>query len=132
MLDGCAPDANEARDLLIELAEQTGLSRPLRARLIGVPSHSLRRWEDRTRKPDKAACRLIGLTCWAVRDLGPFELFKLMMEQSNKVAADRSRTAGEHLAALASIPQLCLAQAELCLQMMAVAEANDAAKKDSA
>jgi len=132
MLDGCAPDADEARGLLIELAERTGLSRRLRARLIGVPSHSLRRWEDQTRKPDQSACRLIGLTCEAVAELGPFEIIKVMKEQSNKVAADRSRTAGERQAALASIPQLCLAEAELCLQMMAVAEANDAAKKDSA
>ena len=100
MLDGCAPDADEARALLRVLAEQTGLPRPLRARVLGVPLHSLRRWEDKSRKPDQAARRLIALTCAAMSGLGPFEIIRVMLKQANVVAADRSRTAAERFAAL--------------------------------
>ena len=132
MLDGCAPHAADVRGLLSVLEAQTGLPRPLRARLLGVPLHSLRRWEDNTRKPDQAARRLIALTCAAIAGLGPFEIIKVMSQQASTVTADRSRTAGERLAALRSIPQLGFAEAELCGKVMKLARANEAAEECSA
>ncbi len=132
MLDGCAPDTDEARGLLIELETQTSLPRALRARLLGVPAHSLRRWEDNTRKPDRAACRLIALTCAAVVGLDAFQIRGIMMEQANAVARDSSRAASERLKALRSIPHLGIVQAELSRRILGLTQDADSSERRAA
>lgn len=128
MLSGTAPDAEQARAMLRRLEAQTGLSRSLRAYLLGVPAHSLRRWEDGTRLPDQAARRLIALTCMAVAGMNAFEIIYLMMQEANGVGADNSRPAGEQVAALRMVARLGTAQAELSRQILTLAGASETGK----
>lgn len=125
LLNGTAPDAEQARAMLRRLEAQTGLPRSLRAYLLGVPTHSLRRWEDGRRQPDQAARRLIALACMAVAGMNAFEIINLMMQEANGVGADNSRPAGEQVAALRMVARLGNAQAELSRQILTLAGASE-------
>lgn len=54
-----APTVAEVRRLLVELRTRTGFTRAYLAGLLNVPKDTLRRWEDCSRSPSGAACRLI-------------------------------------------------------------------------
>ena len=53
------PTPDETRQMIFELREITTWSRALLAGMLGVTNHTLRRWEDGTRNPSRAAKRLI-------------------------------------------------------------------------
>ena len=55
------PTPEETREMIFELREVTAWSRAHLAGMLGVGNDTLRRWEDGTRNPSRAAKRLIWL-----------------------------------------------------------------------
>lgn len=69
------PSAERTRERLLDLRQRTGWSRATTAALLGVPKHTLRRWEEGKRQPCAAAHKLI----WVMHALytAPDELLTL-------------------------------------------------------
>lgn len=129
MLRAFVPSATEARAMLAELAAATGFPRRLRASLIGVQEQVLRRWEDDTREPSQAACRLIGVVCDTFYGYGPFEIANLLSERAWRVVGDKSRPAPDHAEALALVVELAVFRADLSAQIMVLLVANEAGQQ---
>jgi DNA-binding transcriptional regulator YiaG len=56
-----APSSEKIREMLLRLRRDQGWSRATLAAVLGVPKHTLRRWEDRSRSPCGSSKKLIWL-----------------------------------------------------------------------
>lgn len=106
ILRASAPSLAEARTKLANLRLRTGGPRAFVAGLLCVPAATkLRRWEDGTRCPSRAACQLIGTQHAAVDGLKGLPLVELLVRQSVSATVDDSLPAAERIKAAGVVNQ---------------------------
>lgn len=120
-----APDADEARAILLGFRQETGFDRPFVAAILRVPLATVRRWEDGQRNPSRAACRLIGIVFDALKGMSAMQVIKLLEKQNMKVLTDTSRPALQRIEAGRVVVQLQNSHASILEAFAELSEEND-------